>query len=171
MKLTGNIVDIFNQRIFSGTVSVNNGLIDSIEKSSDYEAPAQPYILPGFTDAHVHIESSMLIPSEFARLAVVHGTVATVSDPHEIANVCGMDGVSYMIENGKSVNFNFYFGAPSCVPATTFETAGAVISSGDIEQLLSNKHINYLSEMMNFPGVINNDPEVIQKIKNCSQTG
>ncbi len=122
------------------------------------------FILPGFIDAHVHIESSMLIPSEFARLAVVHGTVATVSDPHEIANVCGIAGVEFMIKNGSTVPFKFYFGAPSCVPATTFETAGATLNSKDVEALLQRDEIKYLTEMMNFPGVLNGDEEVLKKI-------
>ncbi|MDR0793842.1 MAG: adenine deaminase, partial [Chitinophagaceae bacterium] len=123
------------------------------------------YILPGFIDSHVHVESSMLIPSEFARLAVVHGTVATVSDPHEIANVLGLQGVEFMIENGKKINFKFNFGAPSCVPATNFETAGATLSSDDVRELLKKKEIKYLSEMMNFPGVLSGDEEVMKKIK------
>jgi len=127
-------------------------------------AGALPFILPGFIDAHVHIESCMLIPSEFARLAVVHGTVATVSDPHEIANVCGMKGIEYMIENGKTVPFKFYFGAPSCVPATTFETAGAIIDVNDVNDLMRRDEIKYLSEMMNFPGVLSGDEEVLQKM-------
>jgi adenine deaminase len=112
----------------------------------------------------VHIESSMLVPSEFAKLAVVHGTVATVSDPHEIANVCGMEGVEFMIENGKTVPFKFNFGAPSCVPATIFETAGATLDSTDVEKLLKREEIKYLCEMMNFPGVLNEDEEVMKKI-------
>jgi adenine deaminase len=112
----------------------------------------------------VHIESSMLVPSEFAKLAVVHGTVATVSDPHEIANVCGMEGVEFMIESGKTVPFKFNFGAPSCVPATIFETAGATLDSTDVEKLLKREEIKYLSEMMNFPGVLNEDEEVMKKI-------
>jgi adenine deaminase len=123
-----------------------------------------PYIIPGFIDAHVHIESSLLIPSEFARLAVVHGTVATVSDPHEIANVVGLSGVEFMLRNGDSVPFYFNFGAPSCVPATTFETAGATLDAAKVEQLLKDPRIKYLSEMMNFPGVLNKDPEVMEKI-------
>ena len=127
------------------------------------------FILPGFIDAHVHIESSMLIPSEFARLAVVHGTVATVSDPHEIANVCGMKGIDYMIENGKTVPFKFNFGAPGCVPATIFETAGAVIDANDINDLMKREEILYLSEMMNFPGVLNNDEEVLKKIASAKK--
>ena len=106
----------------------------------------------------------MLVPSEFARLAVVHGTVATVSDPHEIANVCGMEGVEFMIENGKTVPFKFNFGAPSCVPATIFETAGAALDANDVEKLLQRDEIKYLSEMMNFPGVLFKDEEVMKKI-------
>src|SRR6186997_1261199 len=122
---SGNIVDIINSRTFPGEITVENGRILRIKETSNIQPSTSNYILPGFIDSHVHIESSMLVPSEFARLAVVHGTVATVSDPHEIANVCGMEGVEFMIENGKSVPFKFNFGAPSCVPATTFETAGA----------------------------------------------
>ncbi len=127
------------------------------------------FILPGFIDAHVHIESSMLIPSEFARLAVVHGTVATVSDPHEIANVCGMAGVEYMIQNGKTVPFKFYFGAPSCVPATVFETAGSSIDVNDVNDLMRRDEIKYLSEMMNFPGVLHGEDEVLQKIASAKR--
>ena len=123
--------------------------------------------IPGFIDAHVHIESSMLVPSEFAKLAVVHGTVATVSDPHEIANVCGMEGVEFMIENGKQVPFKFYFGAPSCVPATVFETAGAALNAIEVDTLLAKDEINYLSEMMNFPGVLHHDEEVEAKINSA----
>jgi len=130
-----------------------------------------PYILPGFVDAHVHIESSMLIPSEFARLAVVHGTVATVSDPHEIANVCGMAGVEYMIDNGRTVPFKFNFGAPSCVPATIFETAGAELNAADVDKLLQREDILYLSEMMNFPGVLYKDEEVLKKIAASHRQG
>jgi adenine deaminase len=129
------------------------------------------FIMPGFIDSHVHIESSMLIPSEFARIAVLHGTVSTVSDPHEIANVCGMEGVEFMIENGKKVPFKFNFGAPSCVPATIFETAGAAINSDDVTKLLQLKEIKYLSEMMNFPGVLHKDPEVMKKIAAAHQAG
>src|SRR5687767_8360887 len=129
--ITGNIVDIIQKKIYSGTIEVADKRIVSVTPIPGLSA--NTYILPGFIDAHVHIESSMLIPSEFARLAVVHGTVSTVSDPHEIANVLGLDGVTFMIENGKKVPFKFYFGAPSCVPATRFETAGAEITSSDIE--------------------------------------
>ena len=133
-QVKGNFVDVFNKTIYTAQINIQNGKIVNIERCDD--DAALPYILPPFTDSHVHIESSMLIPSEFARLAVVHGTVATVSDPHEIANVCGMEGVKYMIDNGNKVPFKFYFGAPSCVPATMFETAGAAPYSDEVKQLL-----------------------------------
>ena len=160
--VAGNIVDIFQKKIFSGVVKIKGEQIAEITPTPGV-IPTH-YIIPGFIDAHVHIESSMLIPSEFARLAVVHGTIATVSDPHEIANVCGMKGIEYMIENGSTVPFKFNFGAPSCVPATNFETAGAVINVNDVEELMKRKEILYLSEMMNFPGVLHGDEEVIKKI-------
>ena len=170
MQITGNYVDISNKKIFEAIIYFDDK-INKIDKINDAPNTALPYILPGFTDSHVHIESSMLIPSEFARLAVLHGTVATVSDPHEIANVCGMEGVNYMIENGKKVPFKFFFGAPSCVPATTFETAGAVLSANDVKTLLAMDEIKYLSEMMNFPGVLHNDQEVWEKIKSAHDAG
>jgi adenine deaminase len=159
---SGMIIDIFARKIFPGTIHVQNGNIVSIDHTS--KAEDNCYILPGFIDAHVHVESSMLIPSEFARLASVHGTVATISDPHEIANVLGIEGVRYMIENGKQVPFNFYFGASPCVPATTFETAGATLSADDIEELFKTEGLHYLSEMMNYPGVLHNDPLVLKKL-------
>jgi len=161
--VTGQVADIFNRRIFSATVSFENGVITAITPVPGANNNG-PYIIPGFTDAHVHIESSMLVPAEFARLAVVHGTVSTISDPHEIANVCGLPGVAFMIDNGNTVPFKFNFGAPSCVPATIFETAGANIDAAAIEQLLLRQDIRYLTEMMNFPGVLNNDEEVLRKI-------
>lgn len=161
MTVQGQIVDIFNKRIFKGEITIENGKISSIvEKGHN----VNHFILPGFVDAHIHIESSMLVPSEFARLAVKHGTVATVSDPHEIANVLGVEGVEFMIENGKKVPLKFNFGAPSCVPATNFESAGATIDSEGIKQLLQNPDIKYLAEMMNYPGVIFGDDEVMKKI-------
>lgn len=165
----GNIVDIVHKNIFPGEINVVNGKIQSITPLPSVET--NHYILPGFIDSHVHVESSMLIPSEFARLAVVHGTVATISDPHEIANVCGMKGVEFMIENGKKVNFKFNFGAPSCVPATNFETAGAVLDSNDVKKLLEKEEIIYLSEMMNFPGVLFKDEEVMKKLKAAVEIG
>jgi adenine deaminase len=163
-SITGNLVDVHQKKIYPAEVIVENGRIKSIKEIHNSLLTTHSYILPGFIDAHVHIESSMLVPSEFARLAVVHGTVATVSDPHEIANVCGMKGVEFMIANGKTVPFKFHFGAPSCVPATNFETAGAVLDSHDVKKLLENDDIYYLSEMMNFPGVLNEDEEVMKKI-------
>ncbi|MEZ4792140.1 MAG: adenine deaminase [Gelidibacter sp.] len=161
MKLQGQIIDIKNKRIFKGEITISNGKITSIEEK---QHDVEHYILPGFVDAHIHIESSMLVPSEFARLAVTHGTVATVSDPHEIANVLGTEGVVFMIENGKKVPFKFNFGAPSCVPATNFESAGATIDSEGIKSLLENPDIKYLAEMMNYPGVLFDDVEVLKKI-------
>ena len=159
--ISGNVVDVFNGTIYPGTLEIRDGKIASIVRDQkEYET----FILPGLVDAHIHIESSMLVPSEFARLAVVHGTVATVSDPHEIGNVLGIDGVNYMIENGKTVPFKFYFGAPSCVPATPFETSGADIGVEEIEELLKSDDIKYLSEVMNFPGVLFEDPVVMAKI-------
>ena len=164
----GQIVDLVNSRIFSGVVVVENGKIIKIE-----EQPVgnTQYIMPGFVDAHVHIESSMLVPSEFARLATCHGTVATVSDPHEIANVLGKEGIRYMIENGKKVPFKFFFGAPSCVPSTVFETAGATLNANDIEELMASPDIYYLSEVMNYPGVIHDDPELLSKIAAARRNG
>lgn len=170
-KIYGKIVDILNKKIFDGVLSFDNGKIISIEEVGlPSEQPVQ-YILPGFIDSHVHIESSMLVPSEFAKLAVVHGTVATISDPHEIANVCGIAGVEYMIDNGKTVPFKFHFGAPSCVPATVFETAGASLDAKTVDALLNKEEIYYLSEMMNFPGVLFNDNEVMRKIASAKKYG
>ena len=172
-KLKGQVVDIPGKNIFYGEVSVVDGKIESINSIN----PPPPgvavggFILPGFIDSHVHIESSMLVPSEFAKLAVVHGTVGTISDPHEIANVCGMQGVEYMIANGKTVPFKFHFGAPSCVPATIFETAGAALMADDVDLLLQKSEIHYLSEMMNFPGVLFGDEEVYKKIASAKKYG
>ena len=160
--IRGNIVDIVNRQLFYGELVIENGKVSKLSREGGSK-PGENYILPGFIDSHVHIESSMLIPSEFARLAVVHGTVGTISDPHEIANVCGMEGVQFMIDNGKKVPFKFNFGAPSCVPATIFETAGDALDADDVDALLKLPEIRYLSEMMNFPDVLNNDAE-----KNCS---
>jgi adenine deaminase len=178
-KIQGNIVDIFKQTIFYGEVFVVDNKIESINRLSSISSEGSlqendhssrgVYILPGFIDSHIHIESSMLVPSEFAKLAVVHGTVATISDPHEIANVCGIDGVNFMIENGKTIPFKFHFGAPSCVPATIFETAGAALNADDVDLLLQSDDIFYLSEMMNFPGVLNSEEEVMKKIASAKK--
>jgi adenine deaminase len=157
----GKIVDIFNKEIFNGEIYIEGQKIAGIVRS---QKEYLHYIMPGFVDAHIHIESSMLVPYEFARIALRHGTIATVSDPHEIANVCGIDGVNYMIENGKNAGMSFFFGAPSCVPATSFESAGAVIDSNEIDKLMSGPDIWYLSEMMNYPGVLYNDAEIKAKL-------
>ncbi|NDK55194.1 adenine deaminase [Pontibacter fetidus] len=167
-SVSGRIIDIHNKEIFEGTVQVENGRISKIVREA---TNATNYILPGFIDAHVHVESSMLVPSEFARLAVPHGTIATISDPHEIGNVLGVKGVEYMIENGKKTPFKFYFGAPSCVPATPFETAGAEITAADIEELFKRDEIVYLAEMMNWPGVLHRDPVVMEKIELAKKYG
>ncbi|MDG1279518.1 MAG: adenine deaminase [Algoriphagus sp.] len=169
MQLKAQFVDIPNRKIYPVLLTLSNSTILKIEPIAP--EVGLPYLMPGFIDAHVHVESSMLVPSEFARLAVVHGTVATISDPHEIANVCGMAGVDYMIENGKQVPFKFYFGAPSCVPATPFETAGGEINVAAIEELMSRKEIHYLAEMMNWPGTVNQDPVVMEKIRISQKYG
>ncbi|QXP66633.1 adenine deaminase [Polaribacter sp. AHE13PA] len=164
MIVQGNIVDIQNKRIYKGEIEVVNGKISSVKEVNHNQ---ENYILPGFIDAHIHIESSMLVPSEFAKIAVKHGTVATVSDPHEIANVLGVKGVEFMIENGKKVPLKFNFGAPSCVPATSFESAGAIIDADDIKLMMENPDIKYLAEMMNYPGVLFDDAEVLAKIQHA----
>ncbi|MFZ4436584.1 MAG: adenine deaminase [Flavobacterium psychrophilum] len=168
MQLVGQVVDIRNRNIFPGVVTVIDGKISSIEPANHQETQ---YILPGFIDAHIHIESSLLVPTEFAQLAVVHGTVGTISDPHEIANVLGVAGVEFMIENAKQSPLKFHFGAPSCVPATGFETAGAEINADDIRELMASPDIYYLAEMMNYPGVLHDDPEVLQKLKWAKLSG
>ena len=160
-QIEGQLVDLSLGSIYSATVLVENGCIAGIKPTNRHGGP---FIVPGFVDAHVHIESSMLVPTEFARLAVTHGTVATVSDPHEIGNVLGVEGVEFMVANGRKTNFKYCFGAPSCVPATPFETAGASIDEKDVEHLLSYPEIKYLAEMMNWPGVLNRDRQVMSKI-------
>ena len=168
LEFRGNIVDVVGERIFKGIVIVRDSKIEVVREEENSE---NVYILPGLIDAHIHIESSMLIPSEFARLAVVHGTVGTVSDPHEIANVLGVKGVRFMIENGKKVPFKFYFGASSCVPATGFETAGGSLGLAELDELLQSDDILYLSEMMNFPGVVYGDEQVAQKLALAKKYG
>ncbi|RZK40754.1 MAG: adenine deaminase [Hymenobacter sp.] len=165
-SLSVNIIDIPGRVIYPATLRVAEGRVAAIEAVAGAAGPnaTLPYALPGFVDAHVHVESSLLVPSEFARLALPHGTVATVSDPHEIGNVLGVAGVQYMLDNAATVPFKFCFGAPSCVPATPFETAGAEITAADIETLFQNPKIGYLAEMMNWPGVLNRDPLVMDKI-------
>jgi adenine deaminase len=166
MIIRGNLVDIPATRIYPAELEIRDEKIISVTELNSGQAGGL-FICPGFIDAHVHIESSMLVPTEFARLAVVHGTVATVSDPHEIANVLGLEGVEFMIDNSNLTPFYFFFGAPSCVPATSFETAGAALNSEAVDYLLSKPDIKYLSEMMNFPGVLKGDPEVFRKIESA----
>jgi len=166
--IRGQLVDVVNRRIYPAEVHLESGRIAKITQT---DRPGNTYLLPGFIDAHVHVESSLLVPSEFARAAVVHGTVATVSDPHEIGNVLGVDGVRYMLDNAAHVPLKICFGAPSCVPASTFETAGATISTAEVAQLLDDPRIGYLSEMMNFPGVLHRDVTVMAKIAAAQQRG
>lgn len=159
--LKGNLVDVWQRAIYAAAISVEQGIIKDI---TTIDEPVEGYVIPGFIDAHIHIESSMLVPTAFAQTAVVHGTVATVSDPHEIANVCGLQGVQYMLDNSKLTPFNFFFGAPSCVPATSFETAGATLGAEEVAYLMQRDDIWYLSEVMNYPGVLEQNAEVMAKI-------
>ena len=160
-RLRGQIVDLHPRRIFPGVLEWSGGRITRIVE--DHSVRENWFIAPGFVDAHIHIESSMLPPAEFARRAVVHGTVATVSDPHEIANILGVPGVNFMIRDGKRTPFKFHFGAPSCVPATAFETAGAVLTAPAVSRLLARRDIHFLSEVMNFPGVLARDPSLMAR--------
>jgi len=164
-KISGNIVDVMQSEIYPGILVISDGRIIDIVRE---ETGDDTYLMPGLVDAHIHIESTMLPPAEFSRIAAVHGTVATVSDPHEIANVLGIDGVKYMIADAKRTPLKFCFGAPSCVPATPFETAGAVLGVKEVAELLNLDEIGYLAEVMNFPGVINEDPEVMTKIRSAA---
>lgn len=161
--LIANIADLDARRFFAGEICWRDGVIATINPFGDADAEL-PYLIPGFVDAHVHIESSMLTPGEFARIAARHGTVAAVSDPHEIANVMGIEGVQFMLDNARQTPFRFCFGAPSCVPATPFETAGAELGLAQLEQLLQNSDIAYLAEMMNFPGVLGGDAQTLAKL-------
>jgi adenine deaminase len=168
-RLTGQIVDLHRRRVFPGVVEWRRGRISSIRE--DASVRERRLIMPGFVDAHIHIESSLLPPAEFARLAVVHGTVATVSDPHEIANVLGSRGVAYMIADGKRTPLKFNFGAPSCVPATAFETAGATLDANAVARLLARPEVRYLAEVMNFPGVLGGDPTLRTMIEVAKKLG
>ena len=166
MNIKANLVDIRARKIIPSAIEIQNGYITSITKLDE---KLYTYVLPGFIDAHIHVESSMLVPSEFARLAVLHGSVAAVSDPHEIANVLGIKGVEFMLKNAKQTNFKFYFGASPCVPATPFETSGAVLDTDAVTKLLQNTNIKFLSEVMNFPGVIANDEDMMSKIASAKK--
>src|SRR5574344_1588384 len=164
----GKVIDLEKSHIVNAEVVIADGIIEAITPCS---IETDTYILPGLVDSHIHIESSMSSPVEFAKVAVIHGTVATVSDPHEIANVCGIEGINYMIRNSFTTPFKFFFGAPSCVPATSFETTGATINSDLIKELMTSPHIHFLSEMMNYPGVIYGDAEVMAKIQAAKNSG
>jgi adenine deaminase len=161
-QISGNIVDVVQGRLFPGTIEIAHGKIARIIREAEAYSS---YIIPGFIDSHIHIESSMLTPSEFARVAVIHGTIGVVCDPHEIANVMGVDGIRYMIADGDQVAFKFYWGVPSCVPATNFETAGACVEVSHVEDLMKMEQVVCLSEVMNFPGVLQNDPALMAKIR------
>jgi len=175
MQLTGTLVDLHQRRLYPAEIRIAEGRIVEIRDVSNQQinnSTPQRFLLPGFIDAHVHVESSMLPPTEFARLAVVHGTVATVSDPHEIANVLGVPGVEWMVQNARQTPFKFCFGAPPCVPATGFETAGAALGPADVEFLRKTyPEIGYLSEMMNFPGVLDGDADMLAKIAVAKRLG
>lgn len=169
-EFEGYIVDIENETTYPGRINVRDGKIESIERLSSVSADA-PYYLPGLTDSHIHIESSMLTPVNFSKVAVSHGVVNSVSDPHEITNVLGVEGIDFMVNNAKSTRFNCYFGVPSCVPSSHLETAGAVIDAAMTSELIKREDLWYLAEMMNYPGVINNDPEVVGKVKAALAVG
>ena len=168
-RLSGNIVDLLGRKIYPGTVEWEGGKITRVYPSK--KVKDAPYISPGFVDAHIHVESSMLPPAEFARIAVTHGTVGTVSDPHEIANVLGEAGVEYMLEEAKKTPFKFCFGAPSCVPATPWESAGATLGPRAVARLLARPDIGYLSEFMNFPAVLRRQKDAMAKIKSALSRG
>ncbi|HEX7022727.1 MAG TPA: adenine deaminase [Trueperaceae bacterium] len=167
-KLSGNIVDVVKGRIFPGVLELSDGRIHRIQQT---DQPFDHYLLPGFVDAHIHIESSLLTPAEFARLAVGHGTIACVSDPHEIANVLGVEGVHYMLEEAQLTPLKIMFGAPSCVPATSFETAGARLDAAAVEALLADPRIGYLSEVMNVPAVLAGEAEMMRKLAAAGALG
>ena len=168
MKFTAYILDVLTDSVYPARITVEDGIfkeIVPIHVTEETKIDVDGLVLPGFIDSHIHIESTMLTPAQFAKIAVRHGTTSVVCDPHEIANVCGIDGIEFMIENASTVPFNFYFEAPSCVPATAFETSGAILDSSDIEYLLQKDEIIALAEMMNFPGVINGEEEVLRKLE------
>ena len=168
MKFTAYILDVLTDSVYPARITIEDGIfkqIIPIQVTEETKIDVDGLLLPGFIDSHIHIESSMITPAQFARIAVRHGTTSVICDPHEIANVCGIEGIEFMIENAKTVPFNFYFTAPSCVPATGFETSGAVLNSDEIEYLLQKDEVVALGEMMNFPGVINGDGEVLRKLE------
>lgn len=169
--IRGHIVDPARQEISDGIIHIKDGVISHIERIEGAQDESLPYIMPGFVDSHMHIESTLLLPENFAKLAVSHGTVAVATDPHEITNVLGREGMEFMLDNASKVKFHFNFGIPSCVPSTCFETAGAVITSEDVKELVQRDDFYGLAEMMNYPGVLNEDPEVMAKIRYTLEAG
>lgn len=166
--IRGWIPDFTKRRFFYGEVGINSEKIVSVTSLDNKQTEPNNndrYILPGLIDAHVHIESSMLVPSEFARQVVRYGTVACVSDPHEIANVLGKDGVEFMMEDALRTPLKISYTAPSCVPATEFEESGAILKAKELKELAEKFQFVGLGEMMNFPGVIYNDSTVIEKLR------
>jgi adenine deaminase len=168
LKIEGHIIDIIRRKIFDGQITLNGRYIKEVQELIKVN---NQYIMPGMIDSHIHIESSMTTPGSFAAAAVSRGTTGVVSDPHEIANVLGIEGVKYMIEDSKKVPLRFWFGAPSCVPATSFESSGAIIDSEAIRELLKMKNVKFLAEVMNFPGVLHGDPEMLKKLKAAKDFG
>ena len=168
LVIRGNLVDIINRRTFGAEISILNGHIGKVIPTGQDEGS---YLLPGFIDAHVHIESSMVTPAAFIHAAVRHGSIGAVADPHEIANVMGTEGVEYMLDNAKGIPFYTWFGVPSCVPATIMETSGAIIDADETARLLEREDLHFLAEMMNYPGVLNKDPEVMRKIEAAKNAG
>lgn len=173
-SIKGHIVDVVRHEIFDGELIIQDETIIEVKRCAlpEREKP-WPYVMPGFIDSHVHIESSMMVPHKFARIAVSHGTIGVIADPHEIGNVLGVEGINYMIRSGREARFNFCFGAPSCVPAVggDVETSGAVIDAKDTEELMKREDIGFLAEMMNYPGVLAGDKEVMKKIKAALRNG
>ena len=166
--VAGNIVDVVSKRIFKGELRVQGGFISSIK---ELENVPDCYILPGLVDSHVHIESSLLIPSRFADLVVRKGTLGVVTDPHEIANVLGEIGIDFMINDASKTPLEIRFGVPSCVPATPFETSGFKLGSNKVESLLKREEVVCLAELMDYPGVIRRDLEVMKKIVAAKRLG
>lgn len=166
--IRGNLVDIINRKTYGAIITLNDGRISHIQKTGSVECQ---YILPGFIDAHVHIESSMCTPANFGAIACKHGTIGIVADPHEIANVLGVEGIDFMINNTKGLPFYYWIGVPSCVPATSFESSGATINAATTQKLLQRDDLHFLAEMMNYPGVIGNNAEVMNKIKSAQEAG
>ena len=167
----GNIVDVVSRRVFPGRVLIENGRIAQVEELPAAECQEGVFIMPGFVDSHIHIESTLMTPQNYARMAVANGVVAAVCDPHEIANVLGTEGIEYMIADGKGVRFNFNYAVPSCVPSTEFETAGARLGAEDVAVLIGKEEVVALAEVMNVPGVVYEDPDMLAKLQAAKDAG